>query len=164
MEILNNFGVNPFLLVAQIVNFLIVFYILKRLLYKPFLSTLKKRENEIKEGLRQAEEGRKLLEETEIKEKEILKNAQKSADKIVNDAKRESLELAKKIEDSAKEQTERMLKEAKNKIDQDVLETEEKLTKEIGRIAVKVLEKVLPDILDEKQQEQIIRKAAGGIK
>ena len=61
MEIINNFGLDPLLLGAQIVNFLIIFFILKRFAYKPVLDILKKREDSIKEGLRQAEEGKKIL-------------------------------------------------------------------------------------------------------
>ena len=56
MEIIKNFGVEPVLLVAQIINFLIILFILKKFLYKPVLDTLKKREDSIKEGLKQAEE------------------------------------------------------------------------------------------------------------
>ena len=55
MEILENFGVNPVLLAAQIVNFIIVLFILKKFLYKPILDLLKKRQFTIKEGLKQAE-------------------------------------------------------------------------------------------------------------
>ena len=56
MEILENFGLNPMLLIAQIVNFLIVLFILKKFLYKPVLEMLKKRQTTIKDGLKQAEE------------------------------------------------------------------------------------------------------------
>ncbi|MBU2632677.1 F0F1 ATP synthase subunit B, partial [Patescibacteria group bacterium] len=49
MEIVKQFGLDPVLLVAQIVNFLILLFILKKLLYKPVLELLKKREDTIKE-------------------------------------------------------------------------------------------------------------------
>ena len=56
MEILKTFGVDPIFLGAQIVNFLIIFYLLKRFLYKPVLGCLKTgRQNQ---GLKQAEEAR----------------------------------------------------------------------------------------------------------
>lgn len=164
MEILKNFGVNVPLLLAQIVNFLIVFYILKRLLYKPILSMLKKRDEEIKEGLRLSEEGKKTFEEAQIKEKEILKKAEERADKIVADAKSAALEEAEKIEEEAKTRSDKMLSQAFEKIENDTREAEEKLAKSAGRIALSVLEKTLPILLSKKDQEEIIKKAAAELK
>ncbi len=77
MEIIKNFGLNPILLAAQIVNFLIIFFILKKFLYKPVLNVLNKRQVTIKEGLKQAEEARVKLEKVVIEEKDILKQIAK---------------------------------------------------------------------------------------
>ena len=160
MQLLNQFGVNGPLLLAQIINFLIVFYILKKLLYKPFLAMLKKRETEVKLGLKQAEEGHLLLEETKAKEKEVLRKAEETAEKIVNDAKRESSEEGRQIEDNARQQALKILSEAESKIAQDTKEAEERLVSKIGRIAISVLEKTLPNILTKKDQEEVLKKAA----
>jgi F-type H+-transporting ATPase subunit b len=164
MGILDNFGVALPLFLAQIINFLIVFYILKRLLYKPVLSMLKKREDQAKEGVRLSEEGKKTFEEAQIKEKEILKKAQLEAERIVNDAKNVSLENAKKIEDDAKLRSEKMITLAQEKIVQDTAEAEEKLTREVGKIALSILEKTLPNILDKKDQEEVLKRATSQIK
>src|SRR5207247_1964428 len=51
MDVLHNFDIEWPLLVAQIVNFLIIFYLLKRFLYKPIFTVLKKRADTIKEEL-----------------------------------------------------------------------------------------------------------------
>ena len=76
MEILNNFGFEPILFFAQIVNFLIIYLVLKKFLYKPLLKVLNDRKHKIEEGLKSAEESNRLLKETIDKEQEILKNAQ----------------------------------------------------------------------------------------
>ena len=164
MEILKNFGVNGYLLLAQIINFLIVLFILKKLLYKPFLAMLKKRSDDVARGVKDAQESEKLLLETQEKEKAILKKAEDTADKIVNDAKLSSVEQAKQIEDNAKQQAEKILSQAKEKIEQDTKEAEEKLASKIGKIAISVLEKALQNILSKKDQEEILKKAASEIK
>src|SRR5437870_10658982 len=56
MEILKNFGFEPILFIAQIVNFVIIYLILKKFLYKPVLKLLKDRKQTIAGGLKQAEE------------------------------------------------------------------------------------------------------------
>ena len=70
MDILNQFGVQPILLAAQVVNFLILLFILKKFLYGPILKVLDSRKKTIEQSLKNAEEiERRLLETTEEKEK-----------------------------------------------------------------------------------------------
>lgn len=159
MEIFKNFGVNPILLVAQIVNFLIILFILKKFMYKPVLDMLKKRENEIKEGLQSAEEGQKRLEEALEKEKEILSNAESQAEKIISSAKEESEELKKQIEETTRKDTERLIKQAKETINEETRKTEERLIRRIGEIAISLLENSLSGVFGKKEQRIIIKKA-----
>ena len=63
------------LLAAQIVNFLIVLFILRKFLYKPILDALKKRKDKISDGIRESEEARIRLEKITKDEKMILRNA-----------------------------------------------------------------------------------------
>lgn len=164
MEIIKNFGFEPALLVAQIVNFLIIFYLLKRLLYKPVLSMLKNREETIKEGLQKAEEARKLLEKTIEEEKVILKKAQAQANKIIEGAKIQAIELSKQSEEYTKTQAEKILKEARSQIIQETRETEEKLTVHISNLAIEFLQKSMKDFFSEKEQEEILTKTIKKLK
>ena len=63
MDILENFGVEPVLLLAQIVNFAILLFILKRFLYKPILKVLEERKNKIETSMKQSEQIQKEFEE-----------------------------------------------------------------------------------------------------
>src|SRR5260221_439051 len=118
MEILKNFGFDPVLLSAQIVNFLIILFLLRRFFYKPLLALLKDRETTIKEGLEKAEEGRKLLEKALEEEKTILRNAQKQASSILEDAKNQAKAIASESEENAKKRTEKLIDEARLQIAQ----------------------------------------------
>ncbi|MBI2593944.1 F0F1 ATP synthase subunit B, partial [Candidatus Daviesbacteria bacterium] len=72
-KILSDFGVQPVLLLAQIVNFLVLLWILNKLLYKPVLKVLEERKAKIEKGLKNAEEIEKRLAQTaEEEEKAIL--------------------------------------------------------------------------------------------
>jgi len=159
MEIINNFGLDPILLGAQIVNFLIIFYVLKRFLYKPVLGVLRKREDTIKDGLKQAEDGKKLLDDAQKKEKEILKNAQNQSQQMLDDAKTQANELSKQIEDRAKKHADEIILTASEKIDQDLINAEKRLTEHVSRLALEFLEKSTVQLFDEKNQEQIIKTA-----
>ncbi len=159
MEIFKDFGVNPILLVAQIINFLIVLFLLKRFMYKPVLDILKKRENQIKEGLKKAEESERKLAQTLEKEKEILNKAHENAEKIISDAKTEALETKAKIEELTKKEVGRMLDQSRMTIEQEAKEAEKNLGKKIGQIAVTILEKSLKGIFGEREQKLIMKKA-----
>lgn len=159
MEILKDFGVNPVLLVAQIVNFLIILFVLKRFMYKPVLDMLKKREDQIRNGLKSAEEGEKKLTEAEEKERQILHKAQERADKILGDSKIEAQELKDEAVLTAKKEAEKIITQAKENIEQEEKAAEERLTKKIGQIAISLLEKSLTGIFGEKEQKLILKKA-----
>jgi len=164
MEILKNFGVDPVLVGAQIINFLIIFYLLKRFLYKPVLGMLKKREDKIKEGLKQAEEARLALEKALDQEKKIFAKAHDEAKALVADAKAQAIETSKGIEENTKRQAEKMLLDARAQIEQDAKKMEQELSEKVSLLAEGMLEKSLQGIFGEREQKQILDKAIKNIK
>ncbi|MBI2621714.1 MAG: F0F1 ATP synthase subunit B [Candidatus Levybacteria bacterium] len=159
MSILEDFGVNPLLLIAQVVNFLIILFILKRFMYKPILEAIKKRGDEVAEGIKSAEEGQKKLEVALEKEKEILTNAQIQAEKIITSAREESGELKKQIEENTRRDTERLVEQSKETIKEEARQAEERLIRRIGEIAIALLEKSLGGVFGKKEQKIILKKA-----
>lgn len=164
MELIKNFGLEPMLLGAQIINFLIILFILKRFLYRPVLEILKKRQNVIKDGLKQAEDAKIRLEKVIIEEKSILTHAQLQSRKIIEDAKLEAIETIKKINEGAKLQAEKMLIDAREQITRESMETEKRLALKISKLAVTFLEKALKDFFSSKEQEKVISSVLKKIK
>lgn len=159
MEIIKNFGVNPILLGAQIVNFLIIFFILKKFLYKPILELLRKRQVMIKEGISQAEESRIKLEKVVIEEKNILRNAQIAARKVIEDAKKESIGITSQMTDDVKKQTEKILKNAREQISRESLVAEKRLAVNTSKLAMSFLQKALSEFFSPKEQEEAVSNA-----
>ena len=164
MDFFKNLGFDPVMLGAQILNFLIIFYLLKRFMYKPVLDMLKKREDAIKEGVKQAEDSKIALENALLEEKKILVKAQEEAKNIIEEAKAAALETSKEIEDNTKKETEKMLIEAKAQIEQESKNVEAKLSEKISILAADMLTKSLSGMFGEKEQKQIVNKALKEIK
>jgi F-type H+-transporting ATPase subunit b len=164
MEILKTFGFDPILLGAQIINFLIIFYLLKRFLYKPVLGMLKTREDKIKEGIKQAEEARLTLEKTLEEEKKIFAKAHEESKLLIADAKTQALEVSKEIEENTKKQAEKILLDARAQIEQDAKRMEQELGAKISVLAKEMLEKSLEGVFGEKEQKNILDKAVKNIK
>ena len=72
MEFLKEFGIQPTLLIAQIVNFLIILFILKKFFYKPIIKLLDDRKKKIEESLKNAELIEERLKQTEEKSAQII--------------------------------------------------------------------------------------------
>ncbi len=159
MEIAKNFGLDPFLFGAQVINFLIIFYLLKRFLYKPVLTLLKKREDTIKEGLKQAEEARLLYEKTIEKEKEILRKAREDGKKMIDEAKNQASAMAHKMEENGKKQAEKIIQSAREQIQLETKEAEKKLTVKISELSFDFLNRALKEMFSEKEQKEVLEKA-----
>lgn len=159
MEIIKNFGLDPYLFGAQVVNFLIVLYLLKRFLYKPVLGILKKREEEIREGLKQAEESRILLEKTLEKEKEILRKARESAKQTIDDAKAQSNTILIQAEENSKKQAEKIILQAREQIELETREAENRLASRISGLSIEFLKSALKGIFSEKEEREVLEKA-----
>lgn len=159
MDILKDFGFDPILFVAQIINFVIIFFVLKKIMYKPVMEIINKRTQEIKKGLKDKEDAEALLLKAEEKETEIIQKAQKRAEKIIEDAKLEAKETKTQIEESARKDAERMLTQARETITQETKQAEDHLTDKIGSIAIGLLENSLSGIFGKKEQDIILKKA-----
>lgn len=164
MEALGQFGINPILLAAQIVNFLIILYIVRKFALKPIQQILKNRQNTIKEGLQQAEEARLLLEQTAEKESKVLRKAQQDAKLMLDEAKKLRDETIAHAEAKTREQTEKMLKEAREQITFETREAEKRLSAHVSELAVSYLEKALKGTFKGPEQSQIFDQALQQIK
>jgi F-type H+-transporting ATPase subunit b len=159
MEIFEIFGLNGILIIAQIVNFLVILYILKRFLYKPLFSVLEKRQQLAKEAVEKADESSKALEDAQEKEKEIIRKAQETAAQIIADAKEQSADMIKKAEENTKKQTDKMLADAKTQIEQETQHAQSQLNKYVAKLSVDLLKKSLANVFTEKEQSEIIERA-----
>lgn len=164
MELLNEFGFDWKLFVAQLVNFLVIAYLFKKFLYKPILSTLKKREQTIDQGLRDAEKATKALEKAESEKDTILEEAGKEAERILKEARNAATEARESILEDTRKEAEKIIQQAKEQI---VLEREQ-FAKEARGLSLglsqRILEESIKGMFDEKTQQQLIKKGITKIK
>ncbi len=158
MEIINNFGINPVLLAAQIVNFLILLYLLKRFAYKPIFSMLDERKKKIEQGLKDSEESTKALEKALEEEKKILKKAQDNAQQILLDARTQAEAANEEMKAKTKEQIEQMILDAHAQMQRESRILEKELAVATAKVAVEMVEKSIADMLDTKDQKEVLEK------
>lgn len=144
-SLLDAFGIDWKLLIAQLVNFGVLFVALTWLLYKPVMKTLDERRAKIAQGVEDAERAAEAAAVADEKASEVVKGAEQEADSIVSSAR-----------DLAGAEKSRILKEAEARAaaleadaDARAKETAAKALrdseKEVARLAVLAAEKVLRD-------------------
>jgi len=164
MDIINNFGIQPYLLVAQIVNFLILFYLLKRFAFKPIITILEKRRREIELGLKNAEEGKQALEKALEEEKKILQKAQTEAQKIINDSKNQADRMSEDIKMQTKMQVENMLQDARTQREREEKEMEKRIALSAARLAVDMVQEAIEGVFTENEQKEALQRFTKNLK
>ena len=164
MEILNQFGIQPILLAAQVVNFLILLFILKKFLYKPILNVLEERKKKIEESLRNAEEIERKLSEIAEKESAAILESAREGEKIIKEA---GVAGGQIIEDANKE-AEKIILRATNQAKQLMIQEKENLQQSVKEHAADliflVIQKVTGKVLTKDDRKRITEEAIRSLK
>src|SRR3989338_7009702 len=148
--LLEKLGLEPHILLAQIINFLILIFVLRRFLYKPLIKFLDKRKDIIEKGLNDAQKAKEELSKIQtIKEEKIIEG-EREADKIIEKSKKTAEQKSGLILKETQEKSEGIIKEAKQKAE------EEK--KEIRDLVFLVSSKILEKNIGQKENEEIINQ------
>lgn len=159
MEILSDFGVKPILLIAQIVNFVILLWILKRFLYKPLLKVLEERKIKIADSLKNAEEIEARLQKIgEDREKELTKAA-KEAQEIIDEAAKNAQGLIAEAHSKAAAEADRVLVKSHEQLKLEKEKLQSEMRAELSGLVAAGLEKVTGKVLSKSDQKGLIDKS-----
>lgn len=156
MEILDEFGVKPILLAAQVVNFLLLLFILKRFLYRPLLKVLDERKQKIVAGLRNAEEIEKRLEEITVEKEKRLKEAGLEAEKVLQEAAKVSDKIVAEARVRAEKDIEKMMEKSQKYLDLEKEKFNQQMRVEVAGLVVASLEKVIGKVVTAKEQKKLV--------
>ncbi len=160
MEILELFGVNWKLMLAQIFNFAIVFFVLWRFAIKPLMKTMESRNKEIKQGLDDAEAAAQRLELVEKDVKAKLQEAKKEAIVILEKANIQAEANRQESLTKAKQEVEQVVTKAKRHIEQEkekmFMEAKQEFASLLQTSLTKVLSRSISQEIDKKYIHQAI--------
>lgn len=159
MDILDQFGIQPVLLAAQIVNFLIILFVLKRFFYKPIVKMLDDRRKRIEESLQNADLIEEKLQKTEEKTAEILDKSRSQAQDIISQAKIEAQRIFDEATKESREAGEQILSLARLEIAKEKETMKQELEKETMALITDVVQKVLGKTLKPSEKQNLTQKA-----
>lgn len=164
MEILNQFGFEPILFLAQIVNFLILAIIFKKFLYKPIIKVLQERKRTIAKGIEDAAAAAKDRETAEEQKEALIKAAGKEAEKILSETEKAATELREKILSETKADAEKIMSEAKRQAELQMDDMEKRAKKASLDNSMVILDKVLDKMFTKDEREKVLARSVKMLK
>jgi len=113
---LDALGIDGFRLLAQIVNFLILLFLLQRLLFKPILRLMDQRAERIRASVDEAERMQKLADEIREMNEKSVDDARKRAQEIMDNASRMADQFRQSQMDAARKEAELLTERARDEI------------------------------------------------
>lgn len=155
-ELLAKLGVEWKLLLAQIVNFVILLFLLKKFLYKPVINLMNNRRQKIIEGLEKARRGEEEFQKIqELRERELVK-IQKEAEVIIAKAKEVGDKKQQEILKEVKEKTKKIIEEAKGMIEIEKEKMLKEVRQDIADLVVTATGKILEEKMDRGREKKLI--------
>ena len=158
MEGLGALGINLPMLIAQIVNFSILFGVLYLVAYKPVIRILDERSAKIKESMEQTESIKEQVERADEETKKQIEAASKEGQEIVARAIRGGEEVRQQAQQEARGEAEALITRARAENQRGRDDAIDELRKEFAELTILAAGKVIDQSLDEEGHRQLIDK------
>jgi F-type H+-transporting ATPase subunit b len=154
--------INWFTVIAQVINFLILVWLLRRFLYKPILKAIDEREKKIAAQIKDAGDKKAAAEkeQADFKKRNDDFDAQKKAlmDKAVADANTQRDKLLEDAKNEANALRDKLEKAAKEKQESDALASAAKAQQQVFAITKKALKEMASSSLEEQSVNTFIKR------
>jgi F-type H+-transporting ATPase subunit b len=159
-QIARTFGVDWQHLIAQIISFSIVCFVLYRFAYRPVLAILEKRRQQIAEGLSNAENIKAELARTEARRQEKMAEVNAQATKMIEEARAAAKRVQETETQKAMAAAEQIMIKAREAAERDHDRMLAELKREVGRLVVQTTATVTGKILTPEDQQRLAEEAA----
>lgn len=145
-------------LIAQLINFGVLFGILFLVAYKPLMKMLDERSNKIKESMEQAEYVKQQAIHAEEEVKKQLESASKRGQEVISRAEKSGEELRQRMQEQAKREGESLITGARSEIQRERDDAISEMRKEFADLTIMAAGKVIDESLDKDKHRDIIDK------
>src|SRR5262249_13672247 len=123
-------------LIIQVVNFLILLFLLQKILYKPLVAKMAERTQAIEKSLDEAQRARAEPARQQEENAERLRAAHAEAASIRAAALKEAAEEQRRLVEAARGEAARLVEAARAQTDADIRRAREELRREVGDLAI----------------------------
>ena len=155
---MENLGIDIKLMLAQLINFVLFFIIIKKFVAKPFQSFLQTERQKEAEKQKLLEDAQKQEEALANKQKELEKKMKQEFDKTLAEAKVEANKIKEEIVLTAKKEGETLKEAAKKEIEQEKEALYKQVKKKVSDLSLFLVAKSLREILDTEERKKVSAK------
>ncbi|MBL4576340.1 MAG: F0F1 ATP synthase subunit B [Opitutaceae bacterium] len=153
-KIIREFGIDTPYIIAQIISFCVVAFLLYKFFFKPVLATIDERQTTIESGLQYAKEMKTKLEEAEKETTEVIKKASLEAQQIIVEARDSGKALLEKQAQEATSKAQDIITKAEHAIELERKKMMADVRDEISRLVVLTTSRVLSKELPEEDKQK----------
>ena len=157
-QVLSTLGINGRDFLLHTINFVVLIFLLRKILYRPVVAMLDERQRRIRESIEQAErvrleaeradqERQAQLAETRRQVREMLDQATQTAERIRSDAHQQ-----------AQQEADRLVERARQEAATERAQAMADLRREVGNLAVLAAGRVIGRNLDDQAQRQLVEE------
>lgn len=159
MKLFEALGLNWKILLAQLVNFAVLVWVLHKFGYVPIKNFLDKRAEKIESGLKNAETAEKRMAEVAQTEKEIVIVAKKEAQEIIKKAENMAKKNADDIILQAKEESKKIVEDVQKSLEHEKSKMLLEVRSEVAGLVVSATEKLVAKKIDCIQDGELIESS-----
>lgn len=148
-------GIDGKLLIAQLINFTLFFYIFKKFIATPFSEFLKSETEKEKEKERILENIKKKEEAIVFEEKKLKEKIKREYEQALKAAKEEAKTLKEKLIAQAKAEADEIIAKGKRQIEEEKEMMNRQMKKRMVDLSFLIVEKVLNQFLNQETQKKI---------
>ena len=134
-------------------TFGILFFLLKKMAWKPILGAVEDREKSIKDALASAEKARKEMQNLTADNERILKEARNDREKLLKEARSMREQMIEEAKDEAQIEADKLITKAKEGIVNEKLAAIADLKSQVADLSIGIAEKLLKEELASKDNQ-----------
>jgi F-type H+-transporting ATPase subunit b len=158
MEFFNQFGVDLPKLIFQVINFLILLYLLNRFLFKPVLRLLDEREARIRKGLEDAEAAARDRQLAEAEREAAVTEARKEAQSMLARANKIAEDTRSEILGDARSEADKVVERAREEITSEKERAMAELRTHVANLALDAAGKLVRSQMSGDTQRRLVEE------
>ena len=158
LETLGKIGFDYKLALANAVNFVVIFFLLKRYFFGPIGKAIEERRLKNEESLILESKAKTVFENATKKEQEILTEAHHKARKIMEKAESKGEEIIEHLKNEALKEKQRIIDEGLEEVNKKEKEVRSKIEEDVSELIVMSAEKLIKSEIDPKTKVNYLEK------